>query len=381
LHVQHLKLKNFRNYKELHLRPHRYLNVISGPNAQGKTNLLEAIFFALTGRSHRTFKDKEVINWDGNFVLIEVLIEFGGKDRIISIGINKNGEKKFKINGKTAGMGELYEIPGVVLFTPDNLAIVSGSPQQRRDFLDLELGVIVPHYSYYRQQYKKVLVQRNNLLRNVAEGRDKSKSLSVWDEQLVAYGSKIILKRISILKKLASYAEKVYTKLSGGAENLSIHYLSSLKFVGNLTEENINSVFYSALRENRKEEIHKKQTLAGPHRDDLKFTLNGNDARRFASRGQQRTVALAVKFAQMKLLKEESGECPILLLDDVLFELDKSRRKLLFDEIYKSSQVFLTTDNFLNLSSEVDYFTSSGQTISKIFFVRKGKIKEKFFPR
>jgi len=378
LHVQYIKLKNFRNYEDLYMQPHRYLNIITGRNAQGKTNLLEGIYFAHFGRSYRTPREKEVINWFENFVLIEMLVKTTGGDKLISIGINKNGEKKVKINGKINVKGKLYEVPGTVLFTPDDLTLVSGSPQQRRNFLDMDIGTIIPRYNFNRQQYKKVLFQRNNLLKRMATGRSyKNESLAVWDSQLVAYGSKIILERIYILRKLAFYAEKMYAKLSKEKEKFSIHYLSSLKLADNLTEESISTVFFQALKKKREEEINKKQTLTGPHRDDLKFTLNGYDARSFASRGQQRTIALALKLAQMRLLKEESGEYPILLLDDVLFELDKSRKKSLFDEIYYGYQVFLTTDNFF---SGVDYFTNKGQTIGKIFFVQNGKITGKNFP-
>lgn len=379
MHLQYIKLKNFRNYDSLYLQPHRYINVIIGRNAQGKTNLLEAVYFAHTGRSHRTLKEREIINWFENFVLVEVLIKTVSKDKLISITISKKGEKKLKINGKIC-KGKFFEVPGIVLFTPDDLALVSGPPQQRRKFLDNDVGIIAPHYSYYHQQYKKVLLQRNNLLKRIAEGRSKKESLAVWDSQLAAYGSKIIAKRIFILKKIAACTEKIYARLVGGREKLSIRYLSSLKLEDNLSEENIDLIFFQALQEKRKEEVIKRQTLTGPHRDDLKFILDGYDARNFASRGQQRTIALAVKLAQMKLLKEELGEHPVLLLDDVLFELDKSRRNSLFNEIYRGSQVFLTTDNNFLDSGEVDYFPSSGQTIGKVFFVQDGKIKGKNFP-
>lgn len=342
MHVTRIKLKNYRNYDLLDLQPDPRLNLIAGPNAQGKTNLLEGVFFGLSGYSFRARKETELIKWQNNFATID--LELVTRERCLNISMVMEGQnrKKYKVNGVQINRKEMGR-PGVILFSPEDLALVKGQPQQRRRLLDLEIGPFNSQYLYDLKQYIRVLTQRNHLLKEIRNRQAALASLDVWDEQLYQYGSSLIVKRLTILRKYVPLVQSVHVKLTSGQERLNIKYLSSLKIDGLQTQEQIISRFAEVSRGLRKEELARCQTLVGPHRDDLLFLINGIDGRIFGSQGQQRTIILSLKLAEVELWQMEYGEFPIVLLDDVLFELDRTRQQMLLDKLRESIQTFITT--------------------------------------
>jgi len=365
LRLEHLELTNFRNYLRENIEPGFLLNILNGENAQGKTNILESIYLVCTGRSFRTSKESEIINWKSDFSVISCLFESAGRKLALKVSLTP-GQKKIKINGAPV-RGYPFGWPGVVLFTPDDMAIIKGSPQERRRFLDLEMGPFNNQYGYCLNRYQRILVQRNNLLREIRERKRNNESLQAWNEQLVQYGSKIIFMRLILLKKANPVVQNIYRELTGGVEEINIRYLSSLK-IGNLTsEQEIFDRFNNDLFAVKNEEIERGQSLIGPHRDDLVFLVNGKEARIYGSQGQQRTIVLVLKLAQIQMWNDEIGEYPILLLDDVLFELDNTRQNALFNKIKDKVQTFIT-------STEVKDIDVSDSIGKRIFVVREGKI-------
>ncbi|ABO48556.1 DNA replication and repair protein RecF [Desulforamulus reducens MI-1] len=341
MRVKKLSLRNFRNYKEAQFIPHPSINIITGPNAQGKTNLLEAIYYSLRGCSFRAEKDRDVTNWESNHTVINTEVNLSS--RLIKLQWKiQEGSKKLSLNGVERPRSEL-DLFGVVLFCPEDLSLIKGSPQERRHFLDYEVGTLSPGYSQLWRQYAKILSQRNSLLKEIRDHRSKQEVLEVWDEQLYRYGAKVIYLRLQVLKKLIPIARKTHFGLTGGTEELQAKYLSSLVLEPGLSEGQIYQVFSSSSKKIRQMELKRCQTLLGPHRDDLSLAINGVEAKTFGSQGQQRTVTLSLKLSQLDLWYHEFGEYPVLLLDDVLFELDRSRQNMLIDKILNKVQTFITT--------------------------------------
>ncbi|MBM7855833.1 DNA replication and repair protein RecF [Desulfohalotomaculum tongense] len=367
MHILKIRAEWFRNYNCLEFEPHRNLNIITGLNAQGKTNLLEAIFFNLSGRSFRTNNLKEVISWQSDYCSVANVVAMENRQWKQSVAVNKAGNKKIFINGVEKKKKDLRH-SGVILFTPDDLALIKNSPAERRKFLDQEIGSFYPAHARSIQQYAKVLSHRNRLLKNA---RNKSNldtaMLEIWDQQLVTSGTSVLLGRLLILKKLAPLAIKWYNLMTGGKENLEIRYMSSLKIEIPVDNKKLKERFYQVLKEVRGEEIKRCQTLAGPHRDDVIFFINGKDARIFGSQGQQRTVVLSLKLAQVTLWTREYQSKPVLLLDDVLFELDKTRQEMLLTKAREGIQTFVTTSQFNShdLNQQYRLFTvENGRLIS-----------------
>ena len=369
MHVKSILLKNFRNIASQEIEPNKRINVYSGDNAQGKTNFLEALYYVNKGRSFRTSRDKNLIKWNEKYAYIAAELSTRGKNFLVEIGISSDGGKLFKINNKKCSYSQMFSLSGTVLFTPEDLFLVKGAPQQRRAFLDNEIGPSFKEYVYYLRQYKYTLEQRNNLIRNIARNRKDLSTIDVWDEQLAGYGSKLIRHRLFILKELSNEVNLIHVKLSGG-ERIAINYLSSFNLTEKLKEEIIKKDFLSALQKKREEELFRQQTLIGPHRDDLKFVVNGMDARDFASQGQQRTIVLTLKLSLIKVMSKWHGDFPVLLLDDVLFELDGKRRKFLLRELEKDIQVFLTTNN-------TECFSAINRENIQYYVVDSGIIKER----
>lgn len=336
-----VSLKNFRNYQDQTFQPHSAINIITGPNAQGKTNLLEAIYYSLRGRSFRAEKDLDIVNWHHKPTKIETEVQLA--TRILNIQWKiTNSNKKLLINGVDKPRSEL-DFFGVVLFCPEDLSLIKGSPQERRRFLDYEVGPLNPAYSKSWRQYARVLTQRNALLKEIRDRRSNQDMLEVWDEQLYRYGAKIINLRLQVLKKLIPLARRTHYHLTGGKEELQAKYLSSLVLEPSMNEEQIYQIFAQASKKMRATEIQRCQTMLGPHRDDIFLALNGIEAKAFGSQGQQRTVTLSLKLAQLDLWHHEYGDYPVLLLDDVLFELDQSRQTMLLEKVLNKVQTFITT--------------------------------------
>ncbi len=338
MRVLRIKARNFRNYAALEIVPAPGVNVIRGKNAQGKTNLIEGLYLALRGFSFRTARINEVLRWGQEQGFVEVQVE-RRDGRAVSIRVDlRCSEKTILLAGKPVAQTELGRQFGVVLFTPDDLQLVKGAPSARRRFLDLELGCFVPGYVEALKRYRQALHQRNHLLRR--GGRAVRETLDQWTEQLCRYGAGVILGRLTVLREFVPLACRLFSAWAG--EDLAVRYRSSVNLNNDdrraPVEENLRRAFAAV----HQDELRLGRTQVGPHLDDLAFIINGRDARSFASQGQQRSVVLALKLAQITLWERYTGETPVALLDDVLFEFDRERRVRVLETVRTHAQVFLT---------------------------------------
>ncbi len=358
LRVINIKARNFRNYADLEVKPGRGLNVIRGKNAQGKTNFIECLFFALRGYSFRTARESEVLHWGRDCGFIEARLSRGGCELPVRINLAPEG-KTILLAGRPVGRTELGRRAGVVLFTPDDLRLVKGPPRDRRRFLDLELGCFLPGYLEDLKSYQRALEQRNHLLRS-RRGRDEGETLDLWTEQLCWHGAGVLLGRLQMLREFAPLVCRLFG--AWGGEELAIRYRSSVT-LGNSDREQAAGRLREALSAVRREELRLGRTQVGPHLDDLAFIVNGRELRSFASQGQQRSVVLALKLAQVALWKRYTGEVPVVLLDDVLFEFDRERRVRVLETLRANAQVFLTVGDRVFAGD-------------RVFWVESGKIGE-----
>jgi len=348
MEVATLELTNFRNYQTLHIKPGSGLNVFVGENAQGKSNLLEALYVLATTKSSRASRDTELIRHGAGMCRIQAQVT---RETDIDIRMDlavSNVEKKLAhVNGvKHTKMSEVIGKVNAVLFDIGDLEIVRGEPSDRRRFLDLEISQTSPRYVHALASYRKILEQRNHLLRDLRDRRDiqgSPQTLSVWDMQLATYGAQLIDGRRTFLDRLSQLACQAHMALSDGRDELTITYQPSFGVDDLADFEAIKQEFLDQLESVKHEERARGGTLIGPQRDDVQFLVNGSDSRFFGSQGQQRTIAVALKFAERQLIEELVGESPLLLLDDVLSDLDDLRRGHLFEFIGKAgSQTFLS---------------------------------------
>ena len=365
MRLRKLELKNFRNYAQQVFEPCGSLNIISGDNAQGKTNILEAIYLTCTGKSFRSLRDTEMISWDNEFSLISAFYETAGHEMELRL-LLEGGQKKIKINGAPS-KGLPFGWPGIVLFTPDDLNIVKGSPQTRRYFFDTEIGVLDNQYSHYLNRYQRILQQRNNLLKETREGKKDQELMDTWNKQFSVYGAKIIKTRMVLLKKVNYFVRTIYRQLTGGKEEISFRYSSSIKIEQEMEEKEIINLFNRVINEVEKDEIYRGQSLIGPHRDDIIFFINGKETRIYGSQGQQRSLILAFKLALLKMWYNEAREYPILLLDDVMSELDEIRQKELLKIISNDVQTFISSSIFTDINT-------AAELIKMNFVVKEGTI-------
>lgn len=368
MHLERIEITGFRNYERQVLEPSPYFNILIGKNAQGKTNLLEAVYFACTGRSFRTSREVEIIKQENNFSRVLGFFKSNRRDYEVK-ALLLPGKKSVQVNG-SANRGYPFGWPGVVLFTPDDLILVKGSPNVRRRFLDLEVGPFHPQYAHIFSSYNRIVQQRNKLLKEIKEKKQKSSALEVWNEQICRYGSKLLYLRIELLKRFCPLIRTIHGELTGGTENLDIHYLSSLKIDDVHNEEEIYNRFKKEICAIEGVEVERSQSLVGPHRDDLSLLLNGSDARIYGSQGQQRTIVLTLKIFQIRQWKDEIDEYPILLLDDVLFELDPGRQQSLLKQVDGAVQSFITYTG----EEKVNFIATSFE--KKIYNVSMGKITD-----
>lgn len=344
MHLRALSLRSFRNYTQLDLAPSEGLNILVGENAQGKTNLLEAIYLLATSRSMRASRDVEMIQRtaENAEVAAEVARQRDGKV-YLALSIFPAEKKSIRING--VRRPKVIEILGqfnAIFFGALELSIVSGEPAVRRHYLNLEISQISPKYCYDLVAYKKVLNQRNRLLRDLRERPLALSGLEAWDEQLIRYGVPILQKRRFFVERLAPLADEIHRELTEGRESLEVRFVPSVP----LPEEESDTAYEEVFRARQKvvapEEIRRGVTLLGPQRDELQFFINGMDARSFGSQGQQRTIVLSLKLAEYRLMEEYIGEPPVILLDDVMSDLDNARRRHLMNWLHRRCQVFLT---------------------------------------
>ncbi|EFM10965.1 DNA replication and repair protein RecF [Paenibacillus curdlanolyticus YK9] len=363
--LKRIALRNYRNYAELELDTNSKVNLFIGPNAQGKTNLLESIFALALTKSHRTAKDKELIGWNGTDAHIhgEADKQYGTVK--LDLMLSAQG-KKAKINGlEQRRLSDFVGSLNVVMFAPEDLEIVKGTPGVRRRFLDMEIGQVQPGYLHTLQQYSKVLVQRNNYLKTLwSSGGDKQGLLEVWNAQLADFGVKIIKKRKYFIHKLQQWAEQIHAGITAGSEQLTVSYKPSFEFED---ESVLFEHFMLKLTQVKEQEIRRGTTLVGPHRDDLMFFINGKEAQTFGSQGQQRTTALSLKLAEIELIREEIGEYPLLLLDDVLSELDRNRQTQLIETFQSKVQTFITATGLESV--DVGKLQDAG-----IYHVQEGRV-------
>ena len=357
--IKRLQMLNYRNYNVLDISLGPHVNVFMGDNAQGKTNILEGIYYCAFARSHRTSKDRELINWNADNALLSVSVGKERLDKRIDISILKDGKKAIQINKiKIKKIGELFGNFNVVMFSPEDLKIIKDSPGVRRKFIDMELCQLNPKYYYNLVQYNKVLNERNSILRNRSINKD---ILDVYDMQLVEFGYNIIMERLEYIKKLNKYSDKIHSDITSGKEKIEFKYTSTIKDL-----ENIKENFYSLLEKNRVRDSERGITTVGPHRDDFIVLINDIDTKSYGSQGQQRTAVLTIKFSSLKIIKELTGEHPVLLLDDVLSELDFSRKRYILSTI-GDIQTIITCTGIEDLYEYLD-------DKSKVFKVKDGEI-------
>lgn len=344
-----ISLGNFRNYDALELNFHPKLNVFIGRNAQGKTNLLESVYFLALAKSHRTAKDKELIMFDQDESFVNGHITTRQSSMPLSISVSKKG-KRAKVNHlEVSKLSQYIGHLNTVLFAPEDLNIVKGSPQVRRKFINMECGQISKVYLSTLSDYQKLLHQKNQYLKSRNVDRVM---IDVLNEQLAACSSVIILKRQHFIETIGKFAAKIHGDISNQAEQLTIRYTPNIKYKST-DQESLTSEIKGLLDASMEKEIERMQTLIGPHRDDISFHINGFNVQVYGSQGQQRTTALSVKLAELELINEEVGEYPVLLLDDVLSELDESRQSHLLTSIRDRVQTFVTTTSINDINHAI----------------------------
>lgn len=360
MYINNLKLKNFRNYDNTDISFNKGVNVLTGDNAQGKTNILESIYYCSLGKSHRTNKDKELIEWNKEFSYINIHVEKERIDKKIEIKIFKEGKKGIKVNSvPISRISDLIGSFNCVIFSPEDLKIVKDSPAFRRKFIDIELCKLSKRYYFNLVSYQKVLSERNYFLRRSKKFDENL--ISVYDEQLSKYGSFIISERLRYIDDLNRFGSKIHYDISNSKENINFEYIMPFK-----NDENIEISILNELKMNWEKDFERKTTSIGPHKDDISIKINGKDTRLYGSQGQQRTSILTIKFASLQIIKDRTGEYPVLLLDDVLSELDLSRQKYVLKSI-KNVQTIITVTGIFDLKEYI-------KDDIKIFTVKNGVI-------
>lgn len=336
----------FKNLKNISIMPSEGINVIHGENAQGKTNLIEAIWILSGARSFRGSKERDMIAFDGEYCRLSLTLRDNEREQVIETVISKNPrERKVTLNGvRQRYLSGLFGALKLVVFTPEDLGLSKGSPDNRRDFVDLCISQIKPAYSRTVAKYENVLMQRNALLKNITLGISSASDLDVWDEQMSRLGAYISVLKYQYTKKLCIFAKRLYDEISRGREKFELRYCSTVyenldgreDWSGEMAAE-----YLELLQKNRQEDIRVGFTTAGIHRDDISVLIDGSSAKDFGSQGQNRSAALSMKLAQAYILSEETGEMPVVLLDDVLSELDRSRRDFIISKL-SGMQIFIT---------------------------------------
>lgn len=357
MYIESIQLKNYRNYETLDMKLDKETNILYGDNAQGKTNILEAIYLCGTTKSHRGSKDREIIKFQEEEAHIRMVISKKNIKYRIDMHLKKNKAKGVAINGLPIKKArELFGIVNLVFFSPEDLNIIKNGPGERRRFIDLELCQLSAIYLTDLSNYNHIVNQRNKLLKDLASRTELMDTLDIWDLQMAEFGKKIIQARAKFIEKLNEIIQDIHRNLTGEQETLELVY-----------EPSVNAEFIEQeISKNRGRDLKFKLTTIGPHRDDLCVRVNGIDIRKFGSQGQQRTSALSLKLSEIYLVKEVMKDTPVLLLDDVLSELDSSRQNYLLNSIHDVQTVITCTG--------LDEFVNNRFHINKIFQVISGQV-------
>ena len=345
--IKSIELADFRNYDTLNLTFDKGTNILYGDNAQGKTNILEAIYVAATTKSHKGSKDKEIVNFDKDEAHIRTYVEKENVETRVDMHLRKSKSKGIAVDGqKLKKAADLLGLCNVVFFSPEDLGIIKNGPAERRRFIDMELCQLDNIYLYNLNNYNKIVNQRNKLLKDMFMNPDLKETLNIWDMQLVSYGTKIIERRKLFVDQLNEIIYDIHKKLSGDREELKIVY-----------EPNVEAAdFERSMKISQDRDIKAKMTTVGPHRDDFSILVGGIDIRKFGSQGQQRTAALSLKLAEIELVKRITKDNPVLLLDDVLSELDSNRQNYLLNSIGDIQTIITCTglEEFVNNRFEIN---------------------------
>ena len=351
--ISNIKIKNFRNYTDEKIELNKNINVFYGENAQGKTNIIEAIYLTAMGKSYRTKKESEMINFNSQNSLIEV--EYFKSDRDGKVKIELGNKKNIYLNGiRLKKLSELLGNIHLVIFTPDDIGILKGSPQNRRRFLDIMISQLRPNYVNIYNLYLKTLEQRNNYLRQIKEQNKDENLLEIWDEKLADYAVNIYKYRNEFIENIKSKIKKIHSQITNNEEEIEIEYISCCKE----KEE-----FLKLLKERRKLDIIKGFTTKGIHRDDFLIYINGKETSVYGSQGQNRTAMLSLKLSELNVVYDEIGEYPILLLDDFMSELDSKRRKSFLENV-RDTQVIITCTEKISIENLKTF----------MYNVKKGKV-------
>ena len=356
--IKSLELENFRNYESLAMTFDAGTNILYGDNAQGKTNILEAIYLSATTKSHKGSKDRDIVNFHADEAHIRTYVIKDELENRVDMHLRKNKSKGIAINGqKIKKAAELLGMLNIVFFSPEDLSIIKNGPAERRRFVDMELCQLDSFYLYNLNNYNKIVNQRNKLLKDLYFNPGLKDTLSIWDSQLVSYGSKIMERRAAFVMQLNEIIYDIHKKLSGGKEELVIHYEPDCRMEDYARELSLG----------QERDIRLKMTSTGPHRDDFSFMVGDIDIRKFGSQGQQRTAALSLKLSEIELVKKITKDTPLLLLDDVLSELDSNRQNYLLNSIGDIQTIITCTglEEFVNNRFEINkIFKVSNATVT-----------------
>lgn len=345
MYINKIKLQNFRNYNEQEINLNKSINVFYGDNAQGKTNILEAIYLCTFGKSFRTNKEKELIKLGKDNA--NVIIEYEKKDRDGKISISISDKKQILVNGiKIKKLSELLGNINIVIFTPDDINILKGGPALRRRFLDMMIGQLKPNYVYTLNMYIKTLEQRNNYLRQIKEENKPENLLDIWDEKLIEYADIIYKYRKEFIDKIKKKINIIHKKITDEKEEINIQYISNCES---------KEVYSELLKQRRKLDIIKGFTTKGIHRDDFEIYINNKELSIYGSQGQNRTAILSLKLSELQVIYDEIEEEPILLLDDFMSELDINRRKNFLNNINNTQVIITCAEKIEFLKENVDY--------------------------
>lgn len=362
MYIKELKLKNFRNYEDLAIEFDRRVNLITGQNAQGKTNMIEALYMSSMGRSFRTNHDNEMIRFGEDNAYIKVSAEKELVNTKVEILLSNNLKKAIKKDGSSVRKtAELLDNIIIVIFSPDDLRIVKDEPEKRRKFIDRELSQVKPAYFDAFMKYRRALNERNSYLKN---DNIKESMLDIWDEGLIKYGALVMKYRNDFVKDMSHLSSKVHSRITNGKETLGLVYQPNINYVDDkdMQEELIERELIVA----RDRDIRTGTTSKGPHKDDFNFIIDNINVRNYGSQGQQRTSALSLKLAELELIKRDTDENAILLLDDVMSELDEERREYLIRAL-SENQIFITT-------TDIDDSLIKAYPDAKIIKISSGKI-------